>query len=274
MTIQQWLHEAAALLKSADISSARLDAELILAHTIRKTRTYLHAHPDDTLDLRHLEIADARLDLRRDRTPLAYILGHKDFYGRRFKTSPAALIPRPETEMFIELLHSLLPKNLPLIKEKRKLVDVGTGTGIIGITAKLEWPELDVTLTDISQQALNLARENAQQLSAEVKLHRGDLLRGYGEAIDIIVSNPPYVDKTWDVSPETRTEPELALYASRGGLSIIEQLLNQASELLKPDGSLLLEADERQHSAIIQSAASHGLRHSESRGLILHFVKH
>lgn len=274
MTIQQWIHEAAALLKSADIPSARLDAELILAHTIRKTRTYLHAHPEDTLDSRRLEIADARLDLRRDRTPLAYILGHKDFYGRRFKTSPAALIPRPETEMFIELLHDLLPKNLPLIKEKRKLVDVGTGTGIIGITAKLEWPELDVTLTDISQQALNLAKENAHQLSAKVNVHRGDLLRGYGEAIDIIVSNPPYVDKAWDVSLETRTEPELALYASRGGLSIIEQLLSQASELLKPDGSLLLEADERQHSAIIQSAASRGLRHSESRGLIMYFVKH
>jgi release factor glutamine methyltransferase len=176
--------------------------------------------------------------------------------------------------MFIELLHDLLPKNLPLIKEKRKLVDVGTGTGIIGITAKLEWPELDVTLTDISQQALNLAKENAHQLSAKVNVHRGDLLRGYGEAIDIIVSNPPYVDKAWDVSPETRTEPELALYASRGGLSIIEQLLSQASELLKSDGSLLLEADERQHSAIIQSAASRGLRHSESRGLIMYFVKH
>lgn len=273
MTIQEWLKEAVAILTAADIPSARLDAELILAHTLRKPRTYLHAHSDDPLEPRQLEIADARIDLRKDRTPLAYIVGHKEFYGRRFKTSPAALIPRPETEAFIELLDGLLPKNLPLVKEKRKLVDVGTGTGIIGITAKLEWPELDVTLTDISQQALNLAKENAQQLGASVGFHKGDLLRGYGESVDIVVSNPPYVDKSWDVSPETRSEPDLALFASRGGLSVIEQLVGQASELLNSGGAFILEADDRQHAAIIQLAGNHRLTHVRSRGLIMQFAK-
>lgn len=273
MTLQQWLREAIELLNTADIPSARLDAELILAHTIRKPRTYIHAHPEDELDARQLEIADARLELRRERTPIAYIVGHKEFYGRRFKTTPAALIPRPETEAFIELLADSIPQNLPLVKEQRKLVDVGTGTGAIGITAKLEWPELAVTLTDISQQALNLAKQNAKQLGANVSFHKGDLLRGYGTPVDIIVSNPPYVDKAWEVSPETHAEPELALYANRGGLSIIEQLLIQASHLLKPKGLLLLEADERQHAAIIQEAANHGLKHVLSRGLVLQFVK-
>lgn len=273
MTIQQWLTEATRILNEHEIPSARLDAELILAHTIRKPRTYLHAHSEDPLDLRSLEIADARLDLRLDRTPIAYIVGHKDFYGRSFKTSPAALIPRPETEMIIEILNDMIPKDLPLVKEKRKFVDVGTGTGIIGITAKLEWPDLDVTLTDISQQALNLAKTNARLLNTNVHFHKGDLLRGYGEQVDIIASNPPYVDKAWDVSPETHSEPELALYANKGGLSIIEQLINQASELLKSGGSLLLESDERQHASIIQLAASRNLKHVESRGLIQHFMK-
>lgn len=273
MTIQQWLVEATRILSEQDIPSARLDAELILAHTIRKPRTYLHAYPDEQLDLRQLEIADARLDLRKDRTPLAYIIGHKDFYGRKFKTSPAALVPRPETEIFIDILKDILPADLPLVKEKRKLIDVGTGTGVIGITAKLEWPNLDVTLTDISRQAINLAKDNAKRLGADVQFHLGDLLRGYGGSVDIIVSNPPYVDRSWDVSPETRSEPEIALFASKGGLSLIEQLVNQASDLLKPNGMFLLEADDRQHAAIIQLAGSHGLKHNESRGLILYFSK-
>lgn len=273
MMIDVWLQEAAKELKSAGIDSARLDAELILAHTIRQPRTYLHSHGEDEIEPRHREIADARLELRRERTPIAYIVGHKEFYGRRFKTTPAALIPRPETESFIELLGTIMPTNLPLVQEKRKLVDVGTGTGTIGITAKLEWPELDVTLTDISQQALNLAKQNAELLDADVHFYKGDLLRGYGSPIDIIVSNPPYVDREWDVSPETQAEPELALYAKKHGLALIDQLLVQAAQLLKPGGSLLLEADERQHAAIIQAAHEQGLKHASSLGLILHFTR-
>lgn len=273
MTIERWLNEAATELKACDIPSARLDAELILAHTLRVPRTYLHAHGDDELDARQEDIANARLQLRLDRTPVAYIVGHKEFYGRRFKTTPAALIPRPETESFIELLAKIMPTNLPLVKEQRTLVDVGTGTGAIGITAKLEWPELDVTLTDISQQALNLAKQNAENLHADVRFYKADLLRGYGAPIDIIVSNPPYVDREWEVSPETHAEPDLALYAKSHGLALINQLLVQAALLLKPNGSLLLEADERQHAAIIQTAKDQGLMHQESLGLILHFVR-
>lgn len=273
MTIDEWLGAAAKELTDAEIRSARLDAELILAHTLRVPRTYLHAHGDDELDARQEDIANARLQLRLDRTPVAYIVGHKEFYGRRFKTTPAALIPRPETESFIELLAKIMPTNLPLVKEQRTLVDVGTGTGAIGITAKLEWPELDVTLTDISQQALNLAKQNAENLHADVRFYKADLLRGYGTPIDIIVSNPPYVDREWEVSPETHAEPDLALYAKSHGLALINQLLVQAALLLKPNGSLLLEADERQHAAIIQTAKDQGLTHQESLGLILHFVR-
>ncbi len=273
MTIAEWLSMATEKLRALEIDSARLDAELILAHTLRKPRTFLHAHPEEPLDARAHEIAEARLALRVDRTPLAYIVGHKDFYGRQFKTTPAALIPRPETESMIELLRELLPDAVPLVKERRTLVDVGTGTGIIGITAKLEWPELDVTLTDISQQALALARQNAASLEADVAFHKGDLLRGYGMPIDIIVSNPPYVDRAWEVSPETRAEPDVALFAANDGLALIRQLLTQAAQLLRAGGSLLLEADERQHAAIIQAAHDQGLEYVTSLGLILRFTK-
>lgn len=273
MTIAEWLQEASDELAKASISSARLDAELILAHTIRQSRTYLHAHVSDNLTMRHEDIANARLQLRLDHTPVAYIVGHKEFYGRKFKTTPAALIPRPESEMIIELLSDIIPKNLPLVPTKLHLIDIGTGTGCLGITAKLEWPELDVSLTDNSRHALNLAEENAKQLHADVALIKANLLRGFTGSADIIVANLPYVDKSWDVSPDTYAEPDEALYATEGGLALIKQLISQATNVLKPSGHLLLESDLRQQAAIIEFAKEHGFKLVDQKDLITHFVR-
>ncbi len=271
LTYDSWLSEASALLTDAGISSARLDAELILAHTIRESRTYLHAHGDEIIDDRHEDIANARLELRVDHTPVAYITGHKEFYGRRFKTTPAALVPRPESEQMIEVLGSIVPKNLPLLPEKLKLVDVGTGTGCLGITAKLEWPELDVTLTDNSIHALNLAKENAALLHADVNFLKNDLLRGYAIPVDIIMANLPYVDRRWDVSPDTQAEPEEALYAADGGLALIRQLVDQAALLVRPRGHLILESDPRQEHKVIELAKQRGFKHLDTQGFITLF---
>lgn len=273
MTIDAWIKEAAEELKNTGIDSAQLDAELILAHTIREPRTHLHAHGDQELSYRQQDIADARLQLRLERTPVAYIVGHKEFYGRRFKTTPAALIPRPESEAIIELLAGIMPKSLPLVKETKRLVDVGTGTGCLGITAKLEWPTLDVTLIDTSTQALSLANQNAALLHADVRTLQNDLLRAYGAPVDIILANLPYVDRAWEVSPETHAEPDLALYASDDGLALIRQLINQAEQLLTPGGTIILESDERQQAAIIQLAGEHNLRHQATLGLATQFSK-
>ncbi len=273
MTITDWLAQATYELKSAAVDSARLDAELILAHTIRQSRTYIHAHGSDELNPRHEDIANARLELRLDHTPVAYIIGHKEFYGRKFKTTPAALIPRPESEDFIELLTTIMPNNLPLVPTKQQLVDVGTGTGCLGITAKLEWPELDVTLIDISRHALNLAEENAKELHADVHTLKNDLLRGYIGHIDIIVANLPYVDREWDVSPDTQAEPDMALYTTDNGLMLVKQLLTQASSLLRAGGHILLESDLRQHAAVIATAKDHGFVLRQTKGLITHFVR-
>lgn len=273
MTINKWLSLATKELKIADISSARLDAELILSHTIRKPRTYLHAHDNELLDERREAIANARLQMRIERTPLAYIIGHKEFYGRRFKTTPAALIPRPESEAIIEILRGIIPQNRTLIPMQKHLVDVGTGTGCLGITAKLEWPELEVTLVDISNHALNLARENATTYSAKVNIRHNDLLRNYPLPIDIVLANLPYVDRSWEVSPETTSEPPEALYANNNGLSLIYQLIEQTSSLLQPGGHLLLESDKRQQASILAFAKQHGFSRQTTTGLITHFVK-
>lgn len=265
MDISTWLREATKELKDIGIESNRLDAELILSHTLRKPRTYLHAHLDETLDGRQYDIATARLQLRKERVPLAYIVGHKEFYGRLFKVTPATLIPRPESEDMISLfLEDTAEEITP-----KTLVDIGTGSGCLGITAKLERPNLSVTLLDISAKALTIARRNATLLQAEVAAQRSDLLSQYPAAADYMLANLPYVAREWTVdttSPELRSEPEEALYASDGGLKLIRQLLPQAARQLTPGGILYLEADPEQHASILHDARQLNLQHRATRG--------
>lgn len=259
--IRIWLRDAADELANAMIPSALLDAEIILAHTLRKSRTWVHAHSDEALTARQLDIANARLQLRLDRVPIAYIIGHREFYGRIFKVTPSTLIPRPESEELVTLLKHYHPSGT--------LIDVGTGTGCLGITAKLELPELRVILSDISRFALKVAEENAANLMADVTTIKSDLLQSVAVPLDVIVANLPYVDRSWDVSPETRHEPREALYAEKDGLALIYKLIRQAIRQLKPSGYIFLEADTRQHEAIITYATTHNLRHLQTSGLII-----
>lgn len=272
-TANSWLTSATAQLNAAHIPSARLDAELILSHTLRKPRTWLHGHSEEPLEARAVEIANARLDLRLDRVPIAYIIGHKEFYGHTFKVTTATLIPRPESESVLELLTKAVPKNLSLTGEHLKLVDVGTGSGNLGISAKLAHPELDVTLIDNSRHALKVATENAQQLSAKVDTLQSDLLTSYPFVANIIIANLPYVNPEWERSPETNHEPASALFAENNGLALIYELLIQTKSKLALGGSLILEADPEQHPAIQKEAAHYGLILQETDGYGLLFQK-
>ena len=197
MTINEWLRDATNELADAMLPSPNLDAEIILAHTIKHPRTYLHAHGDEEISPRTEDIANARIDLRTDRVPVAYIIGHKEFYGRKFQVNPSVLIPRPESEQLITLLKQLLPDTaaLPGVESKR-LVDIGTGSGCLGVTAKLEFPELSVALTDINRHALAVAKKNAELTGAKVDTFVSDLLADYPYSPDIVLANLPYVDRT------------------------------------------------------------------------------
>lgn len=261
MTIDAWLNDTSNEFADAMLPSARLDAEIILAHTIGHPRTWLHAHGDDPLDSRRRDIADARAALRLERVPVAYIIGHKEFYGRRFAVSPDTLIPRPESEALIDLLKVHIPDNAT------QLVDVGTGSGCLGITAALEMPQLSVTLTDISKRALAIAEKNLNAHHAKARLVISDLLDQYPLRADVIVANLPYVDRSWTVSAETDAEPEEALYADNDGLALIMRLLEQIPDHSTDNALIILEADLRQHQSIIDQAAAHGYVHLETRGL-------
>ncbi len=261
--IKTWVRDAAEQLASAGITSALLDAEIILAHTLRRSRTYLHAHGEDDISPRELDIANARLDLRLDRTPVAYIIGHKEFYGRQFKVTPSTLIPRPESEVLITLLGTYIAP------DAARLVDVGTGTGCLGITAKLEFPQLTVTLTDVSRHALKVATANAEAHRAEVVIQQSDLLESVAGMIDYCIANLPYVDQSWERSPETNHEPKLALFADDEGLALIYRLINQATTKITPGGLLLLEADPCQHDRITTYASTHGFTPIETTDYIV-----
>ena len=267
MNISTWLKHAAEHLKNAGITSAQLDAELLLANTLRKNRTYLHAHLDKEIDPRRIDIAEARLSLRLDRVPLAYILGKKEFYGREFDASPSVLVPRPESEEMINMLLKLAPQD----NQPRTLIDVGTGSGCLGITAALELPDnWHVVLSDISSKALSVAEKNAKKLGANVFIQKQSLLLGQFEKLDCILANLPYVDKSWkNASPELRHEPSEALYAGEGGLKLIRELIQQAPKHLADQGLLLIEADEEQHQTIIAFGRQNGFLHLETSGLIV-----
>lgn len=267
MNIDQWLKRATHELEQTGIGSARLDAELLLADALDKPRVYLHAHSDNELTAQQLAIASALLERRKQRIPMAYITGHKEFYGREFAVSPAVLIPRPETETLIELIANLdLPPNTTII-------DVGTGSGAIAITTKLEHPTWSVTGCDIDEDALLIAAQNADQLGAHISLRHSDLLGSIDGAFDLIAANLPYVDREWERSPETNFEPALALFADDHGCALIDELIRQAPAHLTPQGYVVLEADPEQHEHIAHTAQQNNLRHVRTEGYAVCFQK-
>ena len=245
MNVSSWL-------KAAKKQVDRLDAELILAYVLRVPRTFLHAHPDYEINEEEQKQADAFLERRAKHEPFAYITGRKEFYGRNFKVTRDTLIPRPETEALIDIIKPLKP---------HKILDVGTGSGCIATTLALELPDSEVEAVDISENALIVARLNAQHLGVNtIDFHQSDLLQNTGK-YDLIVANLPYVDREWDwLSPELTFEPETALYAENHGLALIKALIRQVANHLEPDGHLVLEADRSQHQDIIDFAKDYNLK--------------
>lgn len=240
---------AAYLIKTAEID--RLDAELIVAHVIGQNRIFLHAHPEYELSPDELKRARMSINRRAMKEPLAYIIGQKEFYGRKFDVDFRTLIPRPETEALVAKILELKPKTM---------LDVGTGSGCIAISAKLELPSLDAHASDVSPYALIVAKQNAKKLGANITFHESYLFKKLPKTakFDLIAANLPYVDRKWNwLSPELAFEPESALYAEDDGLSLIKECIDAAPNYLNPGGYLLLEADRSQHEKIASYASDY-----------------
>lgn len=202
-----------------------------------------------------------------------------DFYGRDFIVTPDVLIPRPETEMMVDAVLNMVGQSyLPGVKPSEaklprslSVVDVGTGSGCVAITLKLEIPESMVTAVDISETALKVAKQNASNLKAEVEFKKSDLMDAINFIPDLVVANLPYVDKNWEwIDKEALShEPSIALYAKNGGLELIYKLIDQVSE--RRVKWLVLEADPCQHARITSYAERKGMILQEVRGFILNF---
>lgn len=256
LTIRKWLLGAQEELRTAAIALPALESELLLAFSLDVDRTWLHTHSEETLPTTASHEADALLDKRIHRIPLAYLTGTKEFYGRSFFVTTDVLIPRPESETLIDLA-----KQYHL---QGRLLDVGAGSGALGLTLALELPA-SLTLSDISHEALKVARKNAVRLNVKpVRYVHSDLLAHWlahdkPTPFDAIVANLPYVDETWKRSPETDHEPTVALFADNHGLKLIYDLLEQIPKVLRIGGYALLEADPVQHEAIIARGQQNGL---------------
>ena len=180
--------------------------------------------------------------------PMQQIIGHEWFYNRKFKVTEDTLIPRPETEEWLEQVLTELPQ------EPLTVVDIGTGTGIIGLTVKLERPADDVTITDISKEALDVAKENAQVLGAEVTAELGNLFEPLvGKKFDVIISNPPYISEA-EINVMDQSvldyEPKSALFADEDGLAIYKRMAESIEKYLKPNGRIYLEIGYRQGDSV------------------------
>jgi len=219
--VRDALDSAVIALRAAGVDTPRLDAEILLAAAMGVDRGVIVADPG-----RPVEPVAARLFMdfaarRREREPVAYILGCKGFRSIMLGVDPRVLIPRPETEHLVEAVLGL--------PAGARVCDVGTGSGAIALALKTERPDLSLVATDASADALEAARENAVRLGLEVELRAGDLLADVGGELDAVVSNPPYVEDGAELAPEiARFEPALALRAGPDGLDVIRRLLPAA----------------------------------------------
>ncbi len=216
--------------------------------TLDCDRAYLYAHPERDLTPDETHRYDEALARRSIGVPAQYITGHQEFWGMDLIVSPAVLIPRPETEHIVETVLELAKSK---IVERRAsppvIVDVGTGSGAIALALAKELPTAEIHATDISPEALEVARANAarHELTARIEFHQADLLDGFPPAsFDIVVSNPPYVGESEEDSVQLEVrkfEPRNAVFAGPTGLEVIERLIPQAQTVLRPGGWLVFE---------------------------------
>ncbi|MER3413675.1 MAG: peptide chain release factor N(5)-glutamine methyltransferase [Armatimonadota bacterium] len=233
MNAQEWLARASKSLAERGIESPLIEARALLAHALSIPPTALIAHPETPVPPE----ADALLQRRLRGEPLAYVLGRKEFAGKEFLVTRDVLIPRPETELVLEEVLLVAPRGAICL-------DLGAGSGCIGISAATARPDTRWVLTDISEPALSVACENARALGASVFFAQADALEAFrAQSFHIIACNPPYVafeDERLDESVR-RWEPAVALFAQDSGLAFLKRLARDVPRTLKPGGTLVIE---------------------------------
>lgn len=256
-TIQDILTAGTAYLEERGVEGARHSMQCLLVHVLGCNKTWLYLHYEDPVPEEKLVPLRALLRERGKGVPLQHLLGSTEFYRREFRTDARALIPRPETEELVEQALHLAER-----KEGMRVLDMGCGSGIIGITLALELAaqKPEVVMADVSEAALSLTLENATALGARVRTYRSDLFSAWEsreesavqppEGFALVLANLPYVPDGEEVAPEVRHDPATALYGGADGLDVVRRFLKEALPHLAPRALVLLEVGHDQGEAV------------------------
>ena len=255
MTVSELLSWGTSRLVSSGIDKSALEAELLLAETLKTPRLELLLEKKNRVTARQEKVFRKYIQLRAKRIPAGYILKNAFFFGLELYIEKGVLIPRPETELLVEETLKAVHRSSFIVDSKKiKILDIGTGSGAIAVTLAKNLPQARVTATDISAKTLKIARLNArkQKVSKRIEFKKSSLFAGLKKRFDVIVSNPPYV-KTGDfktLQPEVKYEPRTALFGGKDGLDIYRRMIPLAGDHLVPAGILALEIGYGQAEAI------------------------
>ncbi len=260
MTVLEVLQSTTAYFKKREIDNPRLNAEHLLAHVLGRKRIELYLEFERALGETELAILRELVRRRGQGEPLQHLLGTVEFCGHTFLCDKRALVPRPETEQLVDLLVS----NFQFPIANFRVLDVGTGSGVIALTLAKKFPEAEIFAVDVSDDALALALENAEKLglSSRVHLVKSNLLQNVDGAFDLIVANLPYIaaQDRHTLSREVLHDPEVALFAGAQGEELVQELIDQAPPRLRPGGLLALEIGLGQSEAFFSTLAEKNYR--------------
>jgi release factor glutamine methyltransferase len=263
MTVLEVLQATTAYLKKRNVENPRLNAEHLMAHALGRKRIELYLDFERALTETELAPLRGLVKRRSEGEPLQHLLGTVEFCGLTFLCDKRALVPRPETEQLVELVETRIENR------ELRIVDVGTGSGVIALSLAAKMPEAQVLGVDVSEDALALAQENAARLnlSERVQFLKSRLLENIEGAFDLIVANLPYVSiqDRHTLSLEVLHDPEVALFAGAQGDELVSELINQARFRLRPGGLLALEIGLGQSEALLSALAEKNYRDISSK---------
>jgi release factor glutamine methyltransferase len=269
MKLDQFLKKSETKLKAEGISSPRLDVLILLEDALHKDRSWILAHPEHELVPVQIKTLSKKIDRRAKHEPLAYIRGHTEFYGRKFKVNRHTLEPRPESETMITLLKNLAVPHFKNSKARPwKVADVGAGSGCLGITAKLEIHNLEVDLYDISASALAVAKHNAHMHELHLHGRKMNLLSRPLRPYDIILANLPYIPEHWKFDVSISHEPKIAFSGGSDGLDVYRKLFGQLKRFAWKPSFVFCESMPPQHKELAKIAAEASFKLHQSEDFI------
>ncbi len=284
MTINSFIRETENLLKKTQIETARLDCEVLIADELNKDRSWICAHDDYLLSKENITSLKRKINKRLKNEPLAYIRGFHEFYGRKFEVDKNVLVPRPESETMIELLLSSV-EGIADSVEEFQIVDIGTGSGNLIVTAALELssilnPQSSISFLglDISEKALVIARKNAKSHNVKVEFIQSDLLANFYPLYAIpstliLLANLPYVPEKFQINDAAKHEPKIALFSGKDGLDHFRKLFKQLQTGKFGTPVIITESLIDQHQDLAKIAENTGYQQTTEKDLVQVFTR-